>query len=94
MGFDVSFKLKIAGRLALGFFGILGLVGLVIGYATLQIGSANHDTEIVRDVRAPAAYAESQALSGDNRQRQCLARLHHYSRSRFTRAMGGKMGAD
>ena len=53
----MSFRLKIAGRLALGFLGILVLVGLVIGYATVQIGKANDDTVIVRDARAPSAYA-------------------------------------
>jgi methyl-accepting chemotaxis protein len=53
----VSFKLKIAGRLAMGFLGTLVLVGLVIGYATVQIGKANDDTVIVRDARAPSAYA-------------------------------------
>jgi methyl-accepting chemotaxis protein len=53
----VSFKLKIGGRLALGFLGTLVLVGLVIGYATVQIGRANDDTVIVRDDRAPSAYA-------------------------------------
>jgi len=53
----VGFKLKIGGRLALGFLGTLALVGLVIGYATVQIDKANYDTAVVRDVRAPAAYA-------------------------------------